>query len=250
MTERVIICRCGQWNLVKGDELAKGFFECGGCRGQLSTSGLPLPRKRRRWALLLVVLLIAAGLCGVYVFVPDARQTVSVLVSSADALSSGLLESLRVRVEAPVLQPVAIKTGTIRGNSTGRSVATFAVEADDSNYALRIIDKKTNTETLMVFIASKQMFETKLPLGTYRILGAKGDTWYGEQHLFGPSTSYFAIRKSRSIGPAGGTPLPGDDEFVLSQTGNTINGIRIMLRTSVDGTIATQPMSPGEFRQQ
>ncbi len=35
------------------------------------------------------------------------------------------------------------------------------------------------------------MFETKIPLGAYHILGARGGTWYGPEHLFGPSTGYF-----------------------------------------------------------
>jgi hypothetical protein len=257
MAERVIICRCGQWNLVKDREARKGFFKCDGCRKRLSTTGLPPPHPATRRALILFVLLplIGAGLIGAYAFVPDARRTLSALIRLERPADTGSLPSalpaprpVRVEEPKPVLQPVTIKTGTIRTKIKGRTLAIFAVEADDSNYALRVIEKKANTEILKIFIASKQMFETKIPLGTYRILGARGDVWYGEQHLFGPSTSYFAIRKSKSNGPPGKS-LPGDDEFALSQTGNTINGLRIMLRSAVGGTITTDPISAGEFQQ-
>jgi hypothetical protein len=255
MTERVIICRCGQWNPVQDQEARKGFLKCGGCHKRLSTTGLPLPSRAGRWVLLLLLPLIVVALFGAYTFVPGAKTTLLAFMwverpapTDRQPLASPTPRPARVEEPKPVLQPVTIKTGTIRAKLRGRPLATFAVEADDGNYALRVIEKKTNAEILKLYIASKQMFETKIPLGTYRILGARGDTWYGEQELFGPSTNYFAIRKSKSNGRPG-MSLSGDDEFVFSQTGNTINGVRIMLRKTVDGTITTDSISPGEFQQ-
>lgn len=89
------------------------------------------------------------------------------------------------------------------------------------------------------------MFETKIPLGTYHILGARGDTWYGPEHLFGPPTSYFVIRKSKP----NAMPPSGDDEFVLSQTGNTIDGVHMTFRRAAGGTIAADPIAAAAFRQ-
>src|SRR5215813_12851926 len=144
----------------------------------------------------------------------------------------------------PALVPVQIKTGIIRRKGRGNQVGPLKIEADAGNYAIKLADKKSNAEVLMVFIGANQTFETKVPLGTYRILGASGDVWYGEKSLFGPSTSYFVLRRSS------GVSFAGDDEFQFTLKGNTYHGHHIQLRKSVGGNLSTEAIKPDEFQQQ
>jgi hypothetical protein len=144
----------------------------------------------------------------------------------------------------PALVPVQIKTGIIRRKGRGNQVGPLKIEADAGNYAIKLVDKKSNAEMLMVFIGANQTFDTKVPLGTYKILGASGDVWYGERNLFGPSTSYFVLRRSS------GASVAGDDEFQFTLKGNTYHGHHIQLRKSAGGNLSTEAIKPDEFQQQ
>jgi hypothetical protein len=135
------------------------------------------------------------------------------------------------------LVPVKIKTGIIRRKGKGKPVATLKIAADGRNYAIRLVDKKSKTEMLMAFIAANQTLETKVPIGSYRIVAATGDEWYGDRLLFGPSTDYFVLHR-----------VPGDDEFQFTLKGHTIYGNDIRLTGAVGGTLSPVPIAPNEFR--
>jgi len=272
MRDEIIICRCGQWNRLQGQDRKRGHFRCGQCGNELvskhSSSG-----SRKRWALLLVVPVIAAV---VYAFkpVPPASgppvQPARVSQQSAappqptprrlSASPEPKALAQPPKPPAPVAQvskpqataapqeaalvPAQIKTGIIRRKGKGNQVALLKIEADASNYAMKLIDKKSNAEVLMVLIKANQTFETKVALGTYKIVAASGDVWYGEKHLFGPSTSYFVLRK------ASGVSLAGDDEFQFTLKDNTYSGHHIRLQKALGGTLSTESIPPGEFQQQ
>jgi hypothetical protein len=138
----------------------------------------------------------------------------------------------------PALVPVKIKTGIIRRKGKGKPVAALKIEVDGGNYAMKVVDKNSNTEVLMVFIAANQTVETKVPLGSYRILAATGDDWYGDRLLFGPSTRYFVLHR-----------VAGDDEFQFTFKNRTIYGQHIRLRAAVGGTLLIVPATPDEFQQ-
>jgi hypothetical protein len=141
----------------------------------------------------------------------------------------------------PALTPVPIKTTVIRRKGKGAQVAPLKIEADNSSYLVKIVDKSSDTEAMLIFIGPNQTFDTKVALGTYRIRGASGDTWYGEKNLFGPSTSFFVLRRST------GASFAGDDEFQFTLTGNTYHGHHIQLRKSVGGNLSTDRIKPEDF---
>lgn len=136
---------------------------------------------------------------------------------------------------------VPIKTGIIRKSGKGSQVAPLKIEADAGNYVIKIVEKASNAEVMLIFIEANQPFETKLALGTYKMHGASGHVWYGEKHLFGPCTNYFELRRSTEVAFA------GDDEFKFTLVGRTYHGHHIQLRKVVDGNLETQPIMPGEF---
>lgn len=59
-----------------------------------------------------------------------------------------------------------------------------------SHYLIKLVDANTHAPVLTVFVRSGTTVKIDVPLGTYEVKSASGDTWYGEKHLFGPKTAY------------------------------------------------------------
>jgi hypothetical protein len=283
MPDPVIICRCGRWNQLQGQGAKQGYFKCEKCGNKLFITNPPSAPRRKKWAILLLVPLAAAGAGYASIryapFIkqmgPSSNSSVNpARVSNAPAVpiqskpqqASPLKEPIPSQAPRPLasfaqqpepakvtkpeepktaLVPSPIKTGIIRRRGKGRQVARLTIEADSGNYAIKLLDKTSNTESLMVLIGANQTFETRVPLGTYRIVGASGDVWYGERDLFGPSTHYFVLRRSKDP-----SSLVGDDEFQFALKDNTYYGQHLILRKSIDGNLSTQAITHSEFHQE
>jgi hypothetical protein len=87
---------------------------------------------------------------------------------------------------------IATGNGTGAGKPESQPGLDQKIEADNGSYLIKIVDKPTDAEALLIFIGPNQTFETKVALGTYKVRGASGDTWYGASNLFGPSTSFWS----------------------------------------------------------
>ena len=141
------------------------------------------------------------------------------------------------------LVPVKIGTGIIWRKGKGALVGPLTVEADAGNYALQLVNSKSNDEVLMIFVGANQTFKTKVPLGTYKILGATGSVWYGEEQLFGPATTYFVMRRLK------GSSTARDDEFPFTLDDKTYVGWTIYLQKRPSGDLSTDPITPSEFKR-
>jgi hypothetical protein len=155
------------------------------------------------------------------------------------------------------LVPVKIGTGIIWKKGKGAQVAPLKIEADAGNYAVKLLDSKSNGGVLMIYVGANQTFETKIPLGTYRIFGATGNVWYGNERLFGPATTYFVLRRFKNINTlymTSDTPsMTRDDEFRFwldeKKGSRTYMGHTIQLQKRSDGNMSTDPITPSEFNQ-
>jgi hypothetical protein len=76
----------------------------------------------------------------------------------------------------------------------------------------------------------------KVPLGIYKIRGAFGPTWYGENRLFGPDTTYFKL--VQKVGK--------NDEFTFRRIGNQVNGY-VRLIKQVAGNLETPEIQADDF---
>jgi hypothetical protein len=141
----------------------------------------------------------------------------------------------------PPGDPVPIKTGIVRTKRKGNHVAPLKIDADAGNYLIKIVEKSSNAEVMLIFVGANQTFETKVALGTYKMRGASGNVWYGEKHFFGPCTNYFELRRSTNA------PFAGDDAFQFTLKGRTYKGHHIVLQKAVGGNLETQPIAPGDF---
>jgi hypothetical protein len=71
------------------------------------------------------------------------------------------------------------------------AVAPFAVETQAGrNYLLKLTDPQTGRDVAKLYLVGGQDVEFLVPLGTYGVKFATGEKWYGDEHLFGPSTQY------------------------------------------------------------
>jgi hypothetical protein len=74
----------------------------------------------------------------------------------------------------------------------GEASAPFSVVPDDSNleanYFIKVSDWESKVPVATVFVRGGQPATVQLPLGTYRITIAQGETWYGPEQLFGNLT--------------------------------------------------------------
>ena len=81
------------------------------------------------------------------------------------------------------------------------------------------------------FIFGGQSFETEVPLGTYRVKYATGETWYGENYLFGSTTRYSEAEKI----------------FEFTVQGNQISGYTVELIRQRGGNLQTKAISANPF---
>lgn len=61
---------------------------------------------------------------------------------------------------------------------------------NNDSYFIKVIDWKSNQIIATAFVRSGEKAILNLPLGTYKLRYATGETWYGEQHYFGTKTQY------------------------------------------------------------
>jgi hypothetical protein len=102
---------------------------------------------------------------------------------------------------------------------------------DSPNYYLKLVDLNTQTPVLFLFIRSGESVSTEVPLGRYELRLADGGNWYGEEYLFGPTTSY----------------SKADAELTFEREGGKIAGYTLQLEKQVDGNLRETQIAPADF---
>ncbi|MDD3653133.1 MAG: zinc ribbon domain-containing protein [Desulfotomaculaceae bacterium] len=115
----------------------------------------------------------------------------------------------------------------------GEGVAPFKIitPSGDVHYFVKVVDWNSKQQILSIFVRSGQIAETKLPLGSYEIRYATGKTWYGQNYLFGPETSY----------------NKADKILNFYKSGNMIQGHTIELIQRIGGNLETSKIGPNNF---
>jgi hypothetical protein len=124
------------------------------------------------------------------------------------------------------------KTGIIK-KSFREGIARFSIvtrETGDNHY-IKLINKITKKEIFTAFIRKGDTFNIDLPLGTYGLTYATGETWYGPQYLFGAQSRYARAK----------------DDFTFSKTGNMIDRWTVELFRQKGGNLETESLSELDF---
>jgi len=137
------------------------------------------------------------------------------------------------RLVAPSYPAQALPySGEVRTWTSAMRVAPFEIEAaQGSHYLLKLVDAYTGAPVMTVFVRSGTTVEVKVPLGTYEVRYASGETWYGYEYLFGPETSY----------------SKADKTLTFQVVGNQFTGFTITLYKVPHGNLHTSAIKPTEF---
>lgn len=122
-------------------------------------------------------------------------------------------------------------TGVYQAYRSNRIAPFRIVTRGDGNFFIRMVDVGSGNIALELFVRGGEVTETRMPLGSFELRYASGDTWYGPTHLFGPSTSY---NKADSV-------------FQFQQTGREISGYTVELYQQRDGNLHTRSIDAAQF---
>jgi len=92
--------------------------------------------------------------------------------------------------------------GFTRAASGYEMIAPFTIKSSvGTNHLIKLTDSSNNKDAITVFVRGGIPVKVKAPLGRFTVKYASGETWYGNEHLFGPDTVY----------------SKADEEFVFSR---------------------------------
>lgn len=99
------------------------------------------------------------------------------------------------------------------------------------NVLVKIIDPHFLQPVLTVFVRANETIEIKMPLGEYALKYAMGENWYGDDRLFGDSTTYKRADKIL--------------DFTKNATG--FSGHQIILQQQIDGNLHSEDIEAKDF---
>jgi hypothetical protein len=136
--------------------------------------------------------------------------------------------------EAPAFlaPPVEVKPGILWYKGTDIRIAPLQiVTPTGSDYYVKLVDHTTGRPIMAIFVQGGTTQEIDVPLGSFEMRYAIGETWYGEELLFGPSTTF-----SRA-----------ESKLDFYSDGDQVNGYTIELIKQIDGNLQTTTISASEF---
>lgn len=86
------------------------------------------------------------------------------------------------------------ESGLLTAPYNDEILARFLVHAGETqkHFLLKLINVEDySLEPMLIFIRQGESKEVAVPLGVYRLKYCTGNVWYGDEHLFGPSTNYY-----------------------------------------------------------
>ena len=82
-----------------------------------------------------------------------------------------------------------------------------------------------------LFVHADSIIKVRVPLGSYELRYATGESWHGRQQLFGPETGYFRA----------------DKLFHFAKKGNRVTGYSVKLFRVRGGNLPTSRINPQKF---
>lgn len=122
--------------------------------------------------------------------------------------------------------------GAIHRYRNAEAVAPLEVKTSYGGYYfVKLANAATGQDEIELFIHGGRTIEIDIPLGTYTMKYATGQTWYGRDHYFGPNTSYSKASSS----------------FHFTKDYNGYSGYTVTLYKVTNGNLQTKSISPNEF---
>jgi len=115
-----------------------------------------------------------------------------------------------------------------------RAPLRISVPDEGQHYYIKIVNRSDREWADYLFIRSGDSFEIEIPLGSYEIVYAVGETWRGNigpNAYFGKSTEFFKC----------------EDVFTFRREGNDLVGYEIELLRQLNGNLDTERIAQEEF---
>lgn len=135
------------------------------------------------------------------------------------------------KTSAPRAQPIPLNGETQSFSGKG-ALAPFRIKAPSgSNFVVKLEDASTGKMVLTIFVRGGDTTLVHVPLGTYIVKYAFGETWYGDKELFGPMTKYSKAERT----------------LVFQKEGDQFTGYFLTLSTPAKGNLKASGIKPDEF---
>lgn len=224
---KIITCpNCFQKNLVP-ESMKDSLPSCRKCNKNLSLLKSDNKKSYGIWFdnIVLAIRLIALGVAIWYL---STSGFFSYVFSLMESTSEPELTSNNV----PLQEVPALMNGTIDLYTNQPRVAPLEIDTSGSGYYfVKLVKTETDETVMTIFIHAGQTITTEVPLGSYDVKYASGESWYGYQDLFGTETRY---SKANSV-------------FNFQDKGNQISGYTITLYEVVDGNLSTSEILAADF---
>lgn len=187
-------------------------------------------KSKRAFIYIVSVLICAVGLIAAI----DSNDDLSKRWERRHATShKNISDSSTKHISKPSYQEQPLPySGSIKSNTSLERIAPFEIKASkESHHLVKLVDAYTRTPILTVFVRRGTTSTINVPLGTYEIRYASGNTWYGNKNLFGTDTTY----------------NKADKLFAFKITKNQISGFTIILYSVPSGNLSTSPIKPTQF---
>lgn len=124
------------------------------------------------------------------------------------------------------------QTKVVNDFSKTKKIAPFTIETSSGmNYFVKLKDAYSNQTIMEFFIKGRDKISIKVPLGTYKIVYASGEKWYGYSKLFGDGTIYTKT----------------DQDFTFQETYQGVSGYTITLYRVSNGNLRTSYINKSQF---
>ena len=165
---------------------------------------------------------------------PGEAEALQKLGCSPKQIAKRCSAPARTRVALAELKPRKVPGQGLLSVS-GNRIAPFRVHTphDGGHYYLKLVNASNPKQSVLAFfMRPNSVFETKVPLGAYKLRYASGTEWFGPRHLFGPCRASFF--EAQSV-------------LNFTRTGNRLSGHEIRLIKQVGGNLETRNVDEDDF---
>lgn len=157
-------------------------------------------------------------------------ENIGIERARAAAIAAQEAEALR-SMEEPLPSNGIFRIADENNYNPYRSPPLKINNAPDANTLMKLVSTSDGAEVMSIFIRAGQVIEVAVPVGSYQVKVASGQTWYGDSVRFGPKTSYGKL----------------DAVFNFTINGNQLLGHEVTLTRMRDGNLKQLPLTATDF---
>ena len=122
--------------------------------------------------------------------------------------------------------------GDLRMYGSGERLGSLEIKTSEgAHFLIKLVNPASSETVAELFVHADSIIKVRVPLGSYELRYATGESWHGRQQLFGPETGYFRA----------------DKLFDFTKKGNRVTGYSVKLFRVRGGNLPTSRINPQKF---